>query len=76
MFTILFYLVSLPVSYFLFRVFYKIQGEDAKYNPHRLGVIIMLMPLMNIIFPVVMIAMEFLIGVLPKLDYKKFYKLK
>jgi amino acid transporter len=74
----LFYLVSVIVSYFSFRFLYKWEGEEAKYNPHELAVFFMLIPVWNIIFPWIILALDIITKPRKEVkafDYKKFFRL-
>lgn len=77
MLSILIYFVTLLGSYFLFRSYYIIQGEEeAKYNPHGMAVMFMLIPIWNIVFPIAMILIEILSTKTSSFDYKKFFNIK
>jgi len=64
------------MSYWLFTLMYKLQGEDSKHNPHILAYIYMVIPYINMVFPIIMIFMNLILKPLEKIDYKKLFRIK
>jgi hypothetical protein len=76
--SLLLYILTIIISYFIFRCLYKIQGEEAKNNPHFLTIVFMLIPFGNVGLPLMLLIPELIIKVELKrtFNYKKFFRLK
>lgn len=70
----LLYIISISISYLLFRQFLK-NDKDARYYSMSLTIFIMLLPALNIAIPLVLIVMSKIEKRNLNLDYKKFFRL-
>lgn len=69
------YVLSIVISYFIFRVYYKID-KYAWANPHWMTISIMFMPAVNIIFPLILLLQELTLKNNFEFNYKKFFLLR
>ncbi|WP_226035758.1 hypothetical protein [Aquibacillus saliphilus] len=77
----LIYLLTVVLSYLLFRKVYALHGGDADYIPHRLTIIYMFLPIMNILLSFSILCSSYIEfskkeRFQDRFDYKKFYKMK
>jgi hypothetical protein len=72
----LLYVSTIVASYFVFRTLYIIQGDEAKYNPHVMTLIYMFIPIVNVLFPLLLILIYLPANLRKEINYKKFFRLK
>lgn len=72
--TILWYVGSIIISYFLWRFNLK-RDKYADCNPFIFILLVMLMPVFNIIFPLLFIVIDEIGKLEYRFNYKKFFRL-
>lgn len=72
------YLITVVISYLFFRQMYKLEKDDAQYNPHGMAVIFMLIPFFNVAISFMLMIEAWLknFEFNYEIDYKKFFRLK